>query len=267
MFEVADARSFLYVPGDRTDRFRSAADSEADVVIVDLEDAVALPDKVSARRATAAFLMSSSALVRINAGERGGPDVEELRTCPGLLGFVVPKASAAAVASVGAAAPGIPLVPLIESGVGVVEVADVARCAGVVRLAVGEVDLAGDLRLGPDPHEGVLWAVRAAVVAASAASGVAAPIGPVQVTVDDGDLLERSTRELRAAGFLARQVIHPRQVGPVHRALRPSDDEVADASRLLAAAAAHGGVFVDGGGRMVDEAVLRSARLTLALAR
>ena len=106
------------------------------------------------------------------------------------------------------------------------------------------------------------------VVVACAAAGRDAPLGPVERDFADLDAFGSLVGKLHGAGFGAVQCIHPTQVGVVNVALTPSADDVARAERVLAQAeAAGGGVFVDDAGRMIDEAVLRSARRVLARAR
>jgi citrate lyase subunit beta/citryl-CoA lyase len=132
-------------------------------------------------------------------------------------------------------------------------------------LAIGEVDLAADLGLGDGVPEAVLWALRTQVVVAAAAAGLAAPLGPVSRAIDDLEGFEAVVRRLRQAGFGAVQAIHPKQVPVVQAAFTPTPEERAAAERVVAqAAAADGGVFVDDDGKMIDEAVLRSARRLLA---
>jgi citrate lyase subunit beta/citryl-CoA lyase len=148
----------------------------------------------------------------------------------------------------------------------VLELSGLAGSQGVVALAMGEVDLAADLRIEPSADGTELWPIRLSTVVASVAADLAPPIGPVWVAVRDLDGLASSTLELRRRGFGARQAIHPDQVGPINDAFTPSAHEVEQAVALLAGAAAAGsGAWVDAAGRMVDEAVLRAARRTVAV--
>jgi citrate lyase subunit beta/citryl-CoA lyase len=264
---MSEARTYLYVPGHRPERFSKAFASGADAVILDLEDAVPIGAKDDARTAVADALGGADrAWVRINAGERGLADLAAIATAPGLSGVIVPKASVDNIGRMRAEAPGIALCALVESAGAIASVAAIAAADGVQRLAIGEVDLTADLRLGADPLPEVLWALRTQVVVAAAASGRPPPIGPVPLEIHDSDGLRRSTRDLRRAGFWSRQIIHPTQVEVVHAVLTPTTEERDRAAELLALAdAADGGVFVDANGRMVDEAVLRSARLIIDL--
>lgn len=265
---MTEARSYLYVPGHRPERFAKALAAGADAVILDLEDAVPVAAKDDARDAVGSLLAATDrAWVRINAGERGLADLAVLGAAPGLVGAVVPKASGEALAAARTVAPAVRLCALVESASGVASAGSIAGVAGVERIALGEVDLAADLRLGADPLPEVLWSLRVQVVVAAAAASLPPPIGPVFLDVRDPEGLRRSTADLRRAGFWSRQLIHPSQVETVHDVLTPTQREQEQAARLLdAAARADGGVFVDETGRMVDEAVLRSARHVLLIA-
>ena len=263
------ARCYLYVPGHRPDRFAKALASGADAVILDLEDAVPVGAKDDARRDVRSFLDGLAPVpvetwVRINDGDRGRDDLQALAGVATLAGVVVPKATPDVLAARHAAAPDVALIPLVESATALVQVVAIAASAGVRTLAIGEVDLAADLGLGDDVPAAALWALRMQVVVACAATGRAAPLGPVIRDIEDLTGFARTVHELGHAGFGAVQAIHPKQVAVVNDELTPTADEVAAAERLLAAAArADGGVFVDDAGRMIDEAVLRSARRTL----
>jgi len=265
------ARSWLYVPGDRPERFAKAAASGADAVIIDLEDAVAVPAKDDARAAATESLVAGALTgpewwVRVNQGERGLADIAAVAGLEGLAGVVLPKASTRSVAEAALALVGTRVVALVESASTVLELPALGATEGVVALAMGEVDLAADLGIDVSPEGSELWPLRLQVVVASAAAGLAPPIGPVWVAVRDLDGLRGSTAELRRRGFGARQVIHPDQVEPVNEAFTPTEAEVDAARALLAGAAGGAGVWVDADGRMADEAVLRSARRTIALA-
>ena len=171
------------------------------------------------------------------------------------------------MAGAAASLAGRPAVALVESAAAVVELPALARAAGLVTMAMGEVDLAADLGIEPSDDGAELWPVRLSVVVASVAAGLAPPIGPVWVAVRDIDGLAASTRELRRRGFGARQAIHPDQVAVINDAFTPTTEEVDRATALLDSAAGEGtGAWVGPDGKMVDEAVLRSARRVVALA-
>ena len=138
------------------------------------------------------------------------------------------------------------------------------------RLQIGEVDLTGELGVTPGADEVELVGIRTQVVLASAAAGIAPPVGPVSRITADPAALAVSTRRLRRLGFVGRACIHPAQIPVVHEVFTPTADEVEQARAVIALldrAEAHGsGVVLDAEGRMVDAAVLHAARRTLALA-
>jgi citrate lyase subunit beta/citryl-CoA lyase len=268
------ARSYLYVPGDRPDRLAKAADRAGDAILADLEDAVAPGAKAAALDEVLQWLADSPApgreiWVRVNAGPQGLDEIAALRAQPRLSGVVLPKADARSTrAAVEAAGPDLPVAGLVESARGVLEAAAVAGTAGVSHLGIGEVDLCAELGLTPSSDERELLPLRMQVVLASAAAGLPAPTGPVHRDLRDVDGLRTSTEALRRLGFGARSAIHPAQVAVIEEVFTPTPAEV-EAARAVVASydashAAGTGVVVDEQGRMVDEAVVRSARRLLA---
>ena len=261
-------RSYLYVPADQPKRLAGAAGRGADALIVDLEDAVPLAHKESARRAAAGYLSAERAWVRINA-ETPEEDVAAIVDRPGLLGVVVPKAEARLLFEVDgllASRPGLPVVALIETARGVRTLDAITTAPRVTRLGLGEADLAAELHLRPGPDRVELWPIRSAVVVASAAAGLQPPIGPVHTAVRDEEGLRRTTELLLRQGFRARTAITPTQLPVVNEVFTPTAAEVREAREALALLSAETGVAVDAAGRMVDRAVLRSATEILARA-
>ncbi|TAM93425.1 MAG: CoA ester lyase [Jatrophihabitans sp.] len=285
---MGSPRSHLYVPGDREDVMSKAAARGADALILDLEDAVVPASKAAAREAVAAFLRGRPGgaaepeiWVRINPGEAAAADLEAV-VLPGLAGVCLAKAETAAeVAAVaaalddlersrGIAAGTVAVSPLLESGAAVLRAAQIAAAPRVCRLQVGEADLRADLgvELGPDERE-LLW-IRSQVVTVSAAAGLEPPVGPVSTDLRDLEALRVSTLALKRLGYRSRACIHPAQVAVVNDVFTPTVDEVRRAREIVArfdaAAANASGVFTDAQGRMVDLAVVRTARRTLASA-
>ncbi len=276
---MPDARSWLYVPADRGDRLQGAPRRGADALIVDLEDAVAPAGKAAARRTVAGWLEARPAggggpdiWVRLNA-DAVGDDVEVLTSQ--VAGVVLPKAEPALLASLDQALGareqtlGVPAgqvagFALVETAVGLRDLHQVATAARVVHVGLGEADLAAALRLRPSPDGAELAPLRLQVVVASAAAGIGAPVGPVSTDFRDLDGLRRSTEALRRQGFGGRTAIHPAQLPVINDVFTPSAEEVAEARELVEAFEAAGsGVITDSAGRMVDVAVVRSAREVL----
>lgn len=261
-------QTYLFVPGDRPDRFGKALASGADRVVIDLEDAVKPAAKAEARAALrAAELDWSRVVVRINdaASPWWADDAALLADVP-RAAVLVPKAEDPA--SLAALAGGRPLeiVPQIETARGLAGVGALLAVPGVERVAFGHLDFAVDLGAAPD-WEAMLLA-RSTLVLQSRLAGRAAPIDSVTPDIADEEGLARETEAARRLGFGAKLLIHPRQVAIVARAFAPSEAEVLWAERVVAAldaTAAGGAVTLDG--RMVDKPVADAARRVLALSR
>ena len=274
MTEVAEAVTALFVPGDRPDRYAKAAASGADLVIIDLEDAVAPDAKNAARAAVAAALSSETergpgpelrALVRINdpVSPVGARDLALLvslsrRPGHGLVGVMVPKAgSVAPLAAVIEAVRGLPVIALIESALGVANVRPLAALPGLSRLAFGALDFALDVGADVDALTGQV--ARAEVVIASRAAGLEAPWESPSTSLNDTSLVETTSRAARALGFGGRLCIHPAQLAAVRAGFAPTAEEVTWARRIVGA----GDAVVRVGGEMVDRPVLERARAIL----
>lgn len=263
--DVGSLVTWLFVPGDRPERFAKAAGSGADAVILDLEDAVAPADKDHAREQVCRWLTDSgTGWVRVNAAPTTwhAADVTALTPCPGLLGLVVPKAEdPQQLAEIGSRLPArAGLVALVESALGVHRAVDLARCAAVDRLAFGSIDFAGDI--GADGSWESLLHARSALVLASRVGGLAPPVDGVTTAIGDPQRLVADVAAARGLGFTGKLCIHPGQVEPVRDGFAPSADEVAWAGRVLAAVGdSEGAVAVDGA--MVDRPVVERAKAIL----
>ena len=167
------ARSYLYVPGNRPDRFDKACAAGADAVIVDLEDAVAPADKLSARQAVTSWLSPAKAVfVRVN-----GADTEwfaqDLEACDaaGVVGVVLPKAEKIGDDVIALCRKrGIALLPIIETAPGMAHATAVAGTPCVQRLLFGTIDF--QLELGIDGDGDELLAFRSQLVLASRLAGI-----------------------------------------------------------------------------------------------
>lgn len=264
------ALTWLYVPGDRPEVVRKALGSGADVVIVDLEDAVAPDRKEYARSATAELLSdpvtADPMAVPVHVRVHGEDDVRALAGLPGLSGMRLPKIThAASVHHVEALAPGVPLYPLLESALAIEHAYSIAGAHHAVRgIALGEADLRADLGVRDDA--GLDWP-RSRVVIAARAAGLDPPVMSVYPDVRDLSGLRASCAHGRDLGLLGRAAIHPRQLPVIERAFRPTAREVEAAEQILEASRAQAGAQALPDGRFVDAAVVASAERTLSLAR
>ena len=270
---LALARSFLFVPATRPERYAKALASGADAVIIDLEDAVAPADKTAARQMLAqawpglATDQRVRVLVRLNAsGTPWHDDDLALLGTLGVLGVVLPKAESATDVEWVAAAmgPGCALLPMIESVAGLDAIDALARSPGVARLVFGNLDFQADAGMACGPDETELTPVRLALVLASRRAGLAAPVDGVTTGTQDAAQLQGDALRSRRGGFGGKLCIHPSQVAGVNAAFTPSPAELDWARRVLAAFEAAGGGVFSLDGRMVDAPVLLLAQRTLA---
>ena len=278
--DLDPARSYLYVPGIEPDRLAKSLGRGADAVIADLEDAVAVDAKAAARETVATWLASLSASavqiwVRINARS----PVDDVAVLTGrAAGVVVAKADRALLERVDAVLAdrerdlGLPrgsfgVLPLIESAVGLLDLPAVAAGPRVHRVGIGEADLIGELGLRPGTERAELAPIRLQAVVASAAAGIRAPVAPTSTDFRDLATFRTTSHALLALGFRGRTAVHPAQVPVINEVFTPTVEEVGAARALVELFEAAGsGVVVDERGRMVDEAVVRSAREVLSRA-
>lgn len=275
-------RSFLYVPGNKPELFPKAAAGPADAVILDLEDAVPLHRKVEAREAVRTWLTEPDGApegsgtvrqqqwVRVTADDFAA-DLLSIAS-PALDGIFLAKCSAdslqaaaavlAELEAEGRLAPGTGLIGLIEDAAALTDLDSLTRCQRLVTLGVGEVDLMADLRMTRcDSTEPALDSLRTRIVVACAAAGLSAPVAPTSTDIRDLVTFETTGRKMHDLGFRSRTAVHPSQVQVIHRVFTPAPDAVAAAREVLAGFdTGDDGVTVDGSGRMVDAAVVRSAR-------
>jgi citrate lyase subunit beta/citryl-CoA lyase len=271
---LASARSFLFVPGNRPERFLKALDSGADAVVIDLEDSVPLQGKDAARagvcQALSTWPANACVVVRINSPETpvGVQDVHALAACPGLAALMVPKCeSAATLQWVSQAMPSLPLLPIIESANGYLALPQIALAPNVSRLVVGHIDFLADTGMVCSPDQRELDTLRFQVAMCTRAGQLAAAVDGVTVSVDDEAVLRTDTERAVRFGMGGKLCIHPRQVPGVHAAFRPSAAEEDWAQRVLAAMAASGGSAVQLDGKMIDAPVLLQAQRILARVR
>ncbi|MDO8381490.1 MAG: CoA ester lyase [Microbacterium sp.] len=269
---VAQAVTALFVPGNRPERFAKAANAGADMVIIDLEDAVPIGDKERALDAVTIALASDGsipvqAMIRINAP--GSPSFDrELAAlvalsadaANGLVGVVVPKAEDAGelAALVGHLPAGLPIVPLVETALGLMNCHELAGVAGVSRLAFGAIDFALDIDAGDGDR--FLDYARSHLVVASRAANIAAPLDSPSPEIGDASLILESARSARHFGFGGKLCIHPAQLPSVKAAFTPSEESIRWARALVDAGVDGAGRFE---GRMIDRPVIERANRIL----
>ena len=264
---VRCARSFLFVPGDRPERFAKALATAADVVILDLEDAVAPEDKSRARGHVADWLAAGRpAMVRINAADSPwhAADLELIRRhrAPVML----PKAeSPQQIQRVTDVAPGVPVVPLIETAAAVLALPQLCSAPRVARMAFGSIDFANQIGVDPADRQALLLP-RSMLVLASAAAGLPSPIDGVTTSFTDSDAVADDVMHARSLGMGGKLCIHPAQIPTVHTAAMPTPGEVEWAHRVVQSCEGADGSAAAVDGQMIDVPVVARARRILAAA-
>ncbi len=282
-------RSLLFVPGIQERMLARAPSTGADALILDLEASVPAAEKARARAMVAEALPRIAAataapvFVRVNTLASGlvADEIAALAG-PGLAGIVLPATEsvaevrqvsgwlADAEAAAGLAAGSLGVLPIVETARGVLRAYDIltadARLRGV---HFGAEDFRQDMQVPRSPEGVELQYARAALALAARAARVPA-IDMVFTDLADEAGLAAETRQGRLLGYSGKQVIHPKQIAPVHRALAPTAEEVDWAARVVAeaerAAAAGVGAFTLDG-RMIDRPVIVQAEQILAWAR
>jgi (S)-citramalyl-CoA lyase len=267
-------RSWLFTPATRPERFGKAGPAGADVLIVDLEDAVRPEEKTIARRQLGNLLSqpfsSTAALaVRINTpnSRNGLDDLAALLDAKFQPAFIViPKVEAAQTvlqveALLREVASDARVVPLVESRQGVVVLPEMlATASRVAAVMFGAGDYAGDV--GVQPASFALSVARVQISAACVASGIRAIDAPC-FEIGNSAVLEHEIGFAAANGFDGKAAIHPSHIGPINAAMTPDATKIDWAHRVIGAAR-EGAAVVDG--RMVDEAIAREARRVLSRA-
>jgi len=259
-------RSYLFVPGNRPDRFDKALAAGADAVIIDLEDAVPPAEKVLARRHVAGWLSPEHpVIVRVNAFDSEWFR-DDLAVCghAGVAGVVLPKAERVdhVEAIVDQADGTTSILPIIETAQGMWNAEALARRPRVQRLLFGSIDLSIDLNLSGEEDD--LLYYRSHLVLVSRVAGLQPPVDGVTTTYESPDRVRADTQRAKRLGFGGKLCIHPRQIAPVHEAFAPTAEEVTWARRVMAAAESSRGAATAIDGAMVDRPVIKQAEAILS---
>jgi citrate lyase subunit beta/citryl-CoA lyase len=262
------ARSYLFVPGDRPERFGKALSLDADVLIIDLEDAVSAERKELARRHVATWLSSDHPVyLRVNSAEtRWFREDLELSRSSGVAGVVLPKAQyAEELDEIGGFAPTKPILPMIETAIGFDRARVLAQHARVQRLIFGSIDFQVDLGINGDDNE--LLYFRSQLVLTSRLANLEPPVDGVTVQIEDVDRLRHDAQVARRLGFGGKLLIHPAQIATINEFFNPSVEEIAWAERITRASLASGSGAVAIDGNMVDQPIVLKAERILRAAR
>ncbi len=267
-------KTWLFVPGNESDKVRKALASSAYVVIVDWEDAVAGSQKEQARVVTRATLAQNHArprvVLRINCfrSVEYADDIAALGDLP-VSAIMLAKVSypeeVQHLANLGR-----PIIPLIESALGIENAYQIAKAHPLVeRLVLGTMDLMADLGSQWEPDGLSFQYLRSRMLVAGRAAGLAGSIDGVYPLLGDLDGLHREAMTARKLGFVGKLVIHPRQIEVVHRVFSPTPEEIADARQTIAAfgeAVAAGRSAIRIGERFIDPPMVLWAQNILRMA-
>lgn len=261
-------RSYLFVPGDRPERFAKALATAAHQVVIDLEDAVTPDAKVSARDHLAHWLRTelpeherSRVAIRVNAFDTPwhAADLAMFAASP-VRNLMAPKSEdAGQLADIAKrSGDGVVLTALVETVAGVIKMREIAGEMAVARLAFGSFDYCVDAGIEGMGRE--LDAVRSRFVMESRYAGLPPPVDGVILDVNDAGLIADDVAVGRRFGFGAKLCIHPKQVDAVNSGFLPSDYERAWAARVLAAVADNprGAFAIDG--KLVDKPIIDKAK-------
>lgn len=279
---IRPRRSALYMPASNARAVAKARDLPCDVVILDLEDAVAPEAKPDARAAAVAAVKAGGfgrreVVIRVNGlGTPWGADDLAAAAAAGPDAVLVPKIGSAAdveayEAWLTSAPPRTRLWAMIETCPAVFALLDIAAASDRTRLSafvMGINDLAKEMKARQTPGREAFVPFLAMAVAAARAHGLVALDG-VHNEIDDLDLLETTCRQGAAFGFDGRSVIHPTHLATCNRIYAPPADEVAWAAAVVAAFAdpqneGRGALRVEG--RLAERLHLSEARRLLDLA-
>ena len=276
MVETQFFRSYLYAPASKPELVEKAFNSQADCIVIDLEDAVHHDKKDEARRFVVDFLSKPASkpfLVRINDlnGPWGVTDLESISS-PNLFGIRIPKTASVdtvrkASKILDAKKSNAQIHLLIESALGVVKAFELSSCdPKVAAISLGEADLLSDLRATNDE---ALAFSRLSILLAARAAGIKQPSQSVYANTKDLKGLEESTIKAKATGFFGRSIIHPSHIEIVNTIYTPTKEEAEKAEELLGVyeqmQAAGNSVMALPNGEMIDPANIHYAKFQLNL--
>lgn len=275
-------RSLLFVPGSRPDRFAKAQNSGADMVCIDLEDAVEVEQKQRARLDVIEFLQqlpSSNGVVddlceivvRINSIQSN----EGLRDLLSIIDAQV-KPNAIVVAKSNCAQDiqfvanqfencNCSVIALIETPEGLANCESIARSTDkLTAMLFGGGDFSGEI--GADLSWEPMFYARGRLVAAAATARLTM-IDVPYLDLENGEGLLQETLRVKAMGFTCKAAIHPSQIDTIHQAYMPTGSEIARAEKIIKAAknSRDGVVVLDG--KMVDRPIVLAAHRTLLISK
>lgn len=248
-------RSWLFVPATRPERFDKAANSGADAVIIDLEDAVESADKPQAREHIAEYVAqydkhkTDRAEVALKSGTtelwlRLNNDAhltEDLVLCQSLAehevisGIVLPKVTKASQVELVFESLKLPVVAQIESAQGISQLEAIAQSEGLMALSYGRLDISNELDLtaGSQAEQDFFTHLRIQIRLVSQAHNLTAPIESIYADFKNETVMKATAGYVSDLGFSGMLCIHPRQVNIANQAFKASDSQLAFATKVI----------------------------------
>lgn len=280
-------RSLLFAPGSQTKIMTKAYKLDADGIILDLEDAVALSQKDAAREEVAKFLTVTPAkptFVRVNDAQSSFilADIQAIVDKPIVGIFLAKTESAEEIRHVdwlltlleeehGLPKGKLEIVAFLENTLGIEKAYEIATASPrVKRMAFGGNDYTTDTATSYSGTGDEFFYARSRMVVASRAAGIGAPLDTVCPFIKDTDLLAEDAQRAQRLGFQGKMVIHPNQIPPVNTIFSPTQKEIEYARKIIAAfeeAEAKGTGVIQIDGKMIEYPVANRAKQILALAK
>jgi (3S)-malyl-CoA thioesterase len=255
-------RSALYVPGSNARALEKAQALDADMLIIDLEDAVAEENKAAAREASIAATGEGfpGKLVALRANGLGSAhladDLAASAQCK-VDALVFPKIESAAELDQLAARTGLPIIAMVETPAALFAAREIATHPALAGLIAGTNDIAADAGIRPGPmRQGLELALQTIILAAARKPA----FDGVCNRLDDMEGFEAECRQGRCYGFTGKTLIHPNQIAIANAAFSPTLEELADARELVAAAKGGAQRFQ---GRMIESMHVEEALRTI----
>ena len=261
-------RSALYMPASNARALEKARWLDADMLILDLEDAVPDDAKAEARAAAvryvAAGVPGKLLAIRVNSADSRwfDDDVEALKECRADL-IVLPKVEdSTTIDRIWRSLPA-PLLAMIETPAGIFAAREIAAHHSVAGLIAGTNDIAAETGMKPGPlRQGMELSLQMIVLAASAAGKPR--FDGVCNRLDDMDGFDVECRQGSTYGFTGKTLIHPNQIFIANEVFGPDGTAVAEAEELIAAS---GGGAQRFKGRMIESMHVEEAKLTIEHSR
>lgn len=257
-------RSYLFVPGDRPERFSKAVRSGAHVIVLDLEDAVGSNNKLQARDTVSDWLTNGhKAMVRINGIDTSWYEediamVSQHKTAS----IMLPKADAYSARHTSEVLPGYQLIALLETVEAYINLTELMQVPHLYRVAFGSIDFSTESGI-LDSNE-AMTAIRTQIALMSRFANLLPPIDGVSLELKDHSIITQDALRSRELGFGGKLCVHPFQVDPVNAAWQPTEDEKKWAKKILEALESNNGGVIAVDGQMVDKPVFERAKQILS---